>query len=201
MATITPQQVLAFWLGDDPDDVTTARTQARLWWSKDIEVDAIIRTRYADLVISAASGELDHWGECPQGELARIILLDQFPRNIYRDTAQAFAFDTQALHWALEGLGKQSDQLLRPVERLFFYLPLEHSENLDHQEKAVELFRQLAETAPAQQRATFDGFLDFAIRHRDIIARFGRFPHRNAILGRISTPDEESFLTQPGSSF
>jgi len=147
------------------------------------------------------AGELTSWGETPHGELARIILLDQFPRNIYREQPRAFAYDMQALSWTLEGLAKQSDQQLRPVERVFFYLPLEHAEDLGHQETSVKLFRELVEAVPQEQRNTFAGFFDFAVRHHDIIDRFGRFPHRNVILGRESTSEEEEFLTQPGSSF
>jgi len=201
MITAQPHEILDFWFGRKNDDASTAEAQAKLWWSKDIEIDTTIRTRYAGLVDTAAQGLLSAWQETPQGELARIILLDQFPRNIYRGTPRSFAYDAQALTWSLEGLARRSDQALRPVERVFFYLPLEHAEDLDHQERSVALFRRLRDEVPLAQRPTFVGFLDYANRHRDIVARFGRFPHRNAVLGRTSTPAEEAFLSQPGSSF
>jgi uncharacterized protein (DUF924 family) len=133
--------------------------------------------------------------------LALIILTDQFPRNIYRDTARAFSCDSKALTWCLEGVHGRSDRELRPIERVFFYLPLEHAESREHQAKSVECFSELAASVPMEQRSTFEEYLDFAMRHRDIIDRFGRFPHRNNILRRESTPEELAFLTQSGSFF
>jgi len=200
-ALATAQTVLEFWFGPASDDVTTATRQAGTWWGKHPDTDAIIRTRFAALVEAAANGELDNWDASAEGELARIILLDQFPRNIYRNDPRCFANDGLALALSLSGLKQQSDRALRPVERIFFYLPLEHAEELACQDRSVELFTRLAEEIPEEQRSTFAGFLDYAHRHRDIIARFGRFPHRNAILGRSSTPEELEFLKQPGSSF
>ncbi len=201
MNDLTPQTLLDFWFGPHSDDVAAAEAQARLWWGKDTEIDAFIRVRFSGLVEAAAAGRLGFWGESPHGELARILLLDQFPRNIFRGSARSFAHDAQALAWSLDGIKRQSDLVLRPVERVFFYLPLEHAENLMQQERSVALFRSLVEAVTAAARPTFEGFLDYAIRHRDIIARFGRFPHRNVILGRPSTPEETAFLSEPGSSF
>src|SRR5690606_32287203 len=139
--------------------------------------------------------------ETPQGRLALIILLDQFPRNMYRETPQAFAFDAKARALTLEGLQAGDDQALRPIERVFFYLPLEHAEDLALQHRCVELFETLAASLPEETRKSFDGFTDFARKHRVIVERFGRFPHRNAILGRESTDEEIAFLRTPGSSF
>ncbi len=150
-------------------------------------------------VRSAATGELNEWLATARGRLALIILTDQFPRNIYRDTARAFSCDSKALAWCLEGLHGRSDRELRPIERVFFYLPLEHAESREHQAKSVECFTELAASVPMEQRSTFEEYLDFAMRHRDIIDRFGRFPHRNNILRRESTAEELAFLTQSGS--
>ena len=206
-------EILAFWFGNETDDALVAEEKAGLWWGKDAKMDEEIRARFEDLITKAVSGDLAGWQETSRGRLALILLTDQFPRSIYRDSAHAFAYDAQALSWCLGGLERAMDRGLRPVQRVFFYLPLEHAESLECQERSVELFRRLLEevgdrrtTAAAGSRFTappsvFCEFLDFAVRHRDIIARFGRFPHRNKILGRASTPEELAFLDQPGSSF
>jgi uncharacterized protein (DUF924 family) len=129
------------------------------------------------------------------------LLTDQFPRNIYRESARAFAFDAKALAWCLGGIISGLHLGLRPIERVFFYFPLEHAESLEYQEQSVGLFRDLLATVPLDQKSVFENFLDFAVCHRDIIARFGRFPHRNKIIGRPSTPEEAAFLEEQGSSF
>jgi len=201
MPNPSPQMILDYWFGHASDALTTATRQAHIWWSKDPEIDAMIRTRFGALLEAAANEQLDTWEASPSSELAQIILLDQFPRNIYRNQPRCFAYDTQALALCLDGLGRQSDLALRPVEQVFFYLPLEHAENLAHQQRSVELFTRLIDRVSHEQRAPFERFLEFAVRHRDIIARFGRFPHRNNILQRPSTPDEQEFLSLPGSSF
>jgi uncharacterized protein (DUF924 family) len=130
-----------------------------------------------------------------------VIVLDQFPHHIYRDKPQAFDTDPQALALSLEALMTGEDQQLTPIERVFLYLPLEHTESAAIQERSVLLFERLAQEAVADERALFEDFLNYARQHRDVVARFGRFPHRNAILGRPSTPDELEFLKQPGSRF
>ncbi|HWQ37597.1 MAG TPA: DUF924 family protein [Burkholderiales bacterium] len=195
------QEILRFWFGSNADDAAAAAEKSRLWWSKDSAVDAQIRERFQDLVEAAGRGELTHWAATAHGRLALILLTDQFPRNIYRGTPRAFAFDPVARLQCQEGIAVGDDRTLRLIERVFFYLPLEHSESAEDQAQSVGLFSELANRAPAAQRALFDGFLDYAVRHRDIIERFGRFPHRNAILGRPSTPEEIAFLRTPGSSF
>jgi uncharacterized protein (DUF924 family) len=136
-----------------------------------------------------------------RGRLALILLLDQLPRSIHRGTPEAFAQDAAARQVADSGLAAGADRLLRPIERLFFYLPFEHSEDLADQHRSVRLFRELGESVLESQRDVFSGFLDYAVRHREVIERFGRFPHRNRILGRESTPEELAFLEEPGSSF
>ncbi|MBX3651428.1 MAG: DUF924 domain-containing protein [Burkholderiales bacterium] len=195
------EDILTFWFGRGSGNGTTAEAQKKLWWAKDAVVDAEIRERYGALVAAAAGGAHREWARGPRGRLALILLFDQFPRNIYRDTPQAFAHDGLALRLALDGIVAGADRELRAIERVFFYLPLEHSESVDMQERSVALFTALAAGVPEADRGTFAGFVDYAVRHRDIVHRFGRFPHRNRILGRESTAEEIAFLEQPGSSF
>lgn len=198
---MTPETILEFWFGSDADDAAMAKEQANLWWSKNKETDDNIRRRFEIYVILADSEQMKDWLATPRGRLALIILTDQFPRNIYRDTARAFSCDIKALTWCIEGLEKKIDRELRPIERVFFYLPLEHAEYIEHQDLSVKCFSELVSIVPGEQRPVFEEYLDFAIRHREIIARFGRFPHRNNALGRESTAEELAFLAEPGSSF
>ncbi|HEY7715600.1 MAG TPA: DUF924 family protein [Candidatus Binatia bacterium] len=195
------EEVLNFWFGTNADDAVVAAEQAALWWSKNQETDDDIRSRFEHHIRAAARRELDPWASTAHGRLALIILLDQFPRNVYRETAQAFSYDQKALALSLEGIARGTDWELRAIERVFIYLPLEHSESLAHQERSVRYFSDLVACVPAEQKSFFDEYLNYAIRHRDIIARFGRFPHRNKILGRESTTEELAFLAKPGSSF
>jgi uncharacterized protein (DUF924 family) len=196
----TQQSVLEFWFGSSPDDQEVADEKSALWWSKNDPTDRLIQERFAGLVEAAARGDLNHWSSS-RGLLALVILTDQFPRSIFRGTPRAFAYDHLARRWADQAVSEGRDRELRPIERLFLYLPFEHSESREHQDRCVDLCRVLVEAVRPYQRATFQWFLDYAVRPRDIIARFGRFPHRNAILGRESTPEEVRFLGEPGSSF
>lgn len=193
--------VLEFWFGTDTDDALVAKNRASIWWGKNQQTDDDIERWFGSLVLAARDGELAHWEESASCLLALIILTDQFPRNIYRGTPDSFAFDTIALDLCLRGLKQGVDRELRPIQRVFFYLPLEHSEELENQVRSVELFRKLAGEVETRLKSTFDAYLDYALRHHAIIERFGRFPHRNEILGRQSTPEEAEFLKQPGSSF
>ena len=197
----TPDTLHAFWFGTSAQDAEVIASQSALWWQKQPAVDAHIRHRFAPLVERAATGELDNWLDELRGRLALILLTDQFPRNIWRDQAAAFAFDVLALRWAKEALALGLDTRARAIERVFLYLPLEHSENLADQQHAVRLFEALAASVSTELRPAFDGFLDYARRHLEIIDRFGRFPHRNAALGRETTAAEAEFLRQPGSRF
>lgn len=197
----TADTILDYWFGPDPDRAALAKDRADLWWSKNPAADGGIRQRFESSVKLAADGKLNRWLAQARGRLALILLTDQFPRNIYRDSPRAFAFDAQALQWSIEGIDLGVDRWLRTIERAFFYLPLEHSERLEHQERSVRMFRDLLPSVAADQRDAYENYLNFAIRHHDIIARFGRFPHRNEILGRSSTPEELIFLSQPGSKF
>ena len=200
----TQESIQKFWFGkdaDDVDDAEIATKQSKLWWSKDDVLDALIKDRFASYSESASSGNLDHWAVSANGCLSLILLCDQFPRNMYRDMPAAFASDAKALALSKAGLASGLDKNLRAIQRVFFYLPLEHSELLADQDSAVAQFEQLAKETSASHQTIFNNFLNFALRHREVIRRFQRFPHRNKILGRQSTVEELAFLAQPGSSF
>ena len=179
---LDPQTLLDFWFSP---------SSRERWFQSTPEFDSQCQDRFGDWIEAAAAGRLDHWQEHAQGALAAILLLDQLPRNVFRGSARAFAFDAQALEIAKRAVDRGFDQVLELPHRIFIYLPFEHSEDLTDQNRSVELFR-------ATGNATT---LDYAIRHQVIIERFGRFPHRNAILGRTSTAQEEAFLQEPNSSF
>lgn len=183
------RQILDFWFGA-PDSDAYGKPR-EVWFKSDETFDAEISERFETALGQAAAGAHDGLAETADGALALTILLDQFPRNIYRGTPRAFAFDPRALAVARQALEAGHDQAVAPFQRTFLYLPFEHSESLADQERSVALFTTLG----------IENGIDYAIRHRDIIVRFGRFPHRNAILGRESTPEELSFLEQPDSAF
>ncbi|WP_374513542.1 DUF924 family protein [Niveibacterium sp.] len=166
------------------------------WFRKSDAFDREIADRFGDCIARALAGGLREWDARPEGALARIVLLDQFTRNVYRDTPQAFAGDALAFALAGEMLARGDDQRLLPVQRVFVYLPFEHAEDAQAQTRSVELFERLASAWPAGA-----SYLDYARRHREVIDRFGRFPHRNSLLGRASSAEELLFLAQPGSHF
>lgn len=195
------EEILSYWFGDHPDDGEVAKQKSKLWWEHDPELDRELSDRFGSLVEQAAEGALDSWADTAQGRLALILLLDQLPRAIYRDTPRAFATDGKALSLTRVGLQQKADHQLRPIERVFFLLPLEHSEDLEAQQLSVRRFLELESEVTPPLRVAFGNFVDYAVRHRDIIERYGRFPHRNSILGRESTAEEEAFLQEPGSSF
>ena len=191
------QQVLDFWFLPS-DDPRHGQPRAH-WFRKDEGFDAEIRERFGAMIDSALIGGLEDWLTQPiepLPALARIIVLDQFTRNAFRDTARAFAGDALALHTARALVASGADRALSGVQRQFAYLPFEHAEDLSHQRTAVQLFQQLAIDEPARA-----DLVTWAQRHLEVVARFGRFPHRNAALGRPSTDDERSFLQTPGSGF
>lgn len=196
-----PRSIHQFWFGSASDDRATIQQQSALWWSKNPALDQQIRQRFEPSVLAAQRAELDAWAATPDGLLALILLTDQLPRNMYRGAAGSFGFDALARGWCRLGLERQFDAALRPIEAAFFYLPLEHSEQLADQELALALFRALIERVPAERQPDYQGYLDFALKHHAIIARFGRFPHRNRILGRASSVAELEFLSGPDSSF
>ncbi len=200
---VTVQHVLAFWFGDgDRDDASINEAKRPLWWGHAPETDAEITERFGDTLEAAGRGELDAWTKTPQGRLALVIVLDQFSRNIHRGTGKMYAHDERAVRLVREALAHGEDAALAFFEKLFLYMPLMHTETSDGQAHCVRLFEQLVADAPtAALRGIAENTLDYAVRHRDIVDRFGRFPHRNALLGRESTAEEEEFLEQPGSSF
>lgn len=189
------EEILEFWFGPAPEDEARP-TGMDLWFGKSIRVDRLIEKRFGKLVEKAKAGELDEWTKTPRGRLAVILLLDQFTRNIYRDTPEAFSGDEKALALCLDGLDEEMDKSLGPIERAFFYMPTLHAEDLDMQLTSVEVFSELAASAPPEHKATCEAFLRHAERYREIVERFERFPHRNAILGRPSTAEEAAFLQQ-----
>ncbi len=193
--------VLDFWFGPPGSATEIAHRQRRLWFGKTAEADRAVTERFSAMLADAAAGRLDDWADSPRECLALVIVLDQFPHHIHRNGSQAFATDPQALAASLAALDAGEDRLLAPIERVFLYLPLEHAESLALQDRCVTLFAALADEAAPDERALFGDFLDYARRHRDVVARFGRFPHRNEIRGRASSADEIEFLKQPGSRF
>ena len=202
---IVAEEILSFWFGELGPDATTEATagkcQHELWWGKQAATDEEIGARFAAALAAAGAGELEHWREAARSELALIIILDQFSRTIHRGSARAFAYDDQALAACQEGVARGADRQLRHLERVFFYLPLEHAESLDCQNESVALYTDLLREAPAALGEVLRANLDFARRHRDVIEKFGRFPHRNELLGRSSSPEELGYLAQPDSGF
>ncbi|MCQ4266424.1 DUF924 domain-containing protein [Pseudomonas stutzeri] len=195
------QQLLDWWFGQGTTAREISGEKHALWFGYRSAQDAQARERFGPLCEQALRGELDAWTASPEGWLALILLLDQLPRMIHRGTSQAFAGDVRAQQLVRQGLAHGGDVLLAPIQRVFIYLVLEHAEDLAQQELAVAQFEQLREIAAADEQPLFDDFLDYARRHRAVIARFGRFPHRNAMLGRESSEAERAFLAEPGSRF
>ena len=186
-------EVLAFWFGPAP------LAPRREWFVKSAEFDALIGRRFGTLVDAALAGPLG-WGGDAQAQLAELILLDQFTRNLFRGQARAFAGDARALALALSLLESGGHLTLHPLQRWFAYMPLEHAEDLALQDRCVAMFEALVDDADEHAEA-LKGALDYARKHRDVIRQFGRFPHRNVALGRSSTAAEEAYVAQPGSGF
>lgn len=195
------EPVLNYWFGDADDDVVCAEEKSALWWGKSTKVDAEIRQQFESVLQLLVNGGNRYWLQFPESRLAAIITLDQFSRNIYRNMPTAFAADQLALNWCLSGIAAGLDKQLRPIERVFFYLPMEHAEDLGMQHRCLWQFQQLIEIVPEAHKETFAGFADYAKQHMDVIEQFGRFPHRNAVLRRQSTRAELEYLAQPGSGF
>ncbi len=192
MPVRTPSDVLEFWFSE----------QSRaLWFEKNAAFDEAIRARFEDTVRAAAAGELEHWERTAPGALALVIVLDQFPRNLYRGSARAFAADPRAREVADRAMSRRLDQDIPLAQRHFLFLPFEHSESTGDQERSIALFQAWAEAhdGPARDRALEQ--MRYVHRHAEIVARFGRFPHRNEALGRESTEAEIAFLREPMSGF
>jgi uncharacterized protein (DUF924 family) len=194
-----PHDILEFWFGTGPWTQERLDERTRFWFGGEGAVpqatrDALVRERLEPLLERAARGEFASWESSPRRRLALILLFDQVPRNCYRGTAAAFAFDREALALAAEGLQLAADAALDPIERIFFYLPLEHAESLEAQDAAVASFARLVAEAPPELRGYCEYTAQYAKKHRDLIVQFGRFPHRNAVLGRENTPEEAEWL-------
>lgn len=198
----TAEAVVEYWLGDTRRNIGSIPQRMELWFASGEQLDQPIREQFGEDVLAARDGGLDDWAETPQGRLALIILLDQFTRNIYRGEAEAFACDDKSLELSQAGIVAGHDGKLGPVEKVFFYMPMQHAESLAVQVQSVALYEALADSVPDSSREVFDsGFAHHARLHRDIIARFGRFPHRNAVLGRESTAEEAAYLAADAPTF
>ena len=194
-------QILDYWYGDFVSEGSAVDERFKFWFGKSEQADREIKHRFSADVEKLIDNQYQHWLQYPKGRLACILLVDQFCRQIYRGTPAAFEHDHLALSFCIQGIESGHDlDLTRPL-RYFYYLPLEHSENLQHQNQCVAAYQAMADEAPEAYRYIYTGAKGYAEEHLKIIERFGRFPHRNKILGRISTPEELDFLTQPGSSF
>ncbi len=193
--------VLAFWFKEQALSAPQIDRRMDIWFGEDPVFDHEIEKTFSQDIALASDGKLDHWAVDPRGRLALIILIDQFRRNIYRNTAKAFAKDKLALKLCVEGAMEKKDRGLTPIQRVFFYMPLQHAESAKVQAKAVELYNRLAESVSPTYRETFLTVAQFAELHKDIIDQFGRFPHRNALLGRKNTAEEDEYLAGESPDF
>ncbi len=193
--------ILSFWFGLSRNDPGLAERMLPRWFRSDPALDAEIRTQFRPVYDAAVAGELGSWEQTARGTLALIVLLDQFPRNMFRGTPQAFAEDAAAQRLCLEGLEQGLDAQLSPVERGFFCMPLQHAEIPHLQDISVQQYERLLRECEPEWKPLVRGMLKYAREHRDIIRRFGRFPHRNAILGRASTMEERDFLAEGGPDY
>lgn len=194
-------EILSFWFGHGVSNLEVMNEKASFWWKKDKDFDQEIRDKFESSLIRFANDDLEDWLREPHGVLAIIILADQFSRNIYRDMPDAFAFDAKARLLVHDGINKGTDTQLRLIEQVFFNMPLMHSEAMEDQILSISQFEKIVGKAQGEEIDRLQGNVKYAIAHKDIIERFGRYPHRYAILGRESTAEEIEFLGQPGSSF
>ncbi len=188
------ERVLSFWIGDPEEDVRAPGTRVRRWFQGGDAVDRDVRTRFGDLVVAAQRGDLDGWATSARPRLALVILLDQLSRNMFRGDPRAHAGDDKALALAVEAYERRWDDDLTLEERRWLVMPLLHAEDVPTLERAKAVFLGLAADAPAAQKGGFEAGASRAEKYRAVVARFGRFPHRNTLLGRVSTPEEEAFL-------
>lgn len=199
MALETIDSLLAFWIGNAATSPEAVKVQNELWFRKSFATDALIAERFLPTLCALASGLAYEWAVAsPRGRLAAIIALDQFPRNIFRDTAAAYELDSRALDLCTHGVLLAQDMELAPIERQFFYMPLEHSERLSDQTLSVDAFTSALADAPDAFKPAMQNALDYAQTHKDVIEQFGRFPHRNKILGRTSSLEEMTHLRVKG---
>ena len=190
------ETILQYWFGPPETADLPDESRTKLWFGHSPSVDDYIRKHFQATLISIKDNELKEWYETPRGLLATIIVLDQFSRNIYRGHPASFAQDHQSLELCYDGLEKEFDQRLSLIERVFYYLPLEHSEDIEDQVKSVAGFKSLVDLALPETQSIFKNFYDYALKHYKVIEQFGRFPHRNEILGRKSSPEEAEYLDE-----
>lgn len=195
------ETILSFWFREQALSAPKIDSRMDVWFGDDPDFDAEIKKNFADDVNRASEGKLDHWAKTATGRLALILLLDQFRRNIYRGTPKAFSKDKIALKLCVEGAMNNMDRGLAPIYRVFFYMPLQHAESRRVQEKSVGLFNKIADVVSPTYKETFETIAQFAELHADIVSQFGRFPHRNKMLGRDNTPEEEEYLTADSPTF
>jgi len=193
--------ILSFWFMEEELSAPQIDRHMDIWFGGDEVFDHEIKKEFTSDVERASEGALDHWAHQSRGRLALILLLDQFRRNMFRNTAAAFAMDKAALKLCVEGAMAKEDQGLTPIQRAFFYMPLQHAESRKVQAKSVELYNRLAEVVSPSYRETFQTIAQFAELHYDIVERFGRFPHRNKLLNRDNTPDEDEYLSGESPDF
>lgn len=187
--------VLAFWFKEQQLSAPQIDGRMDIWFGEDPLFDAEVAQEFADDIDLASDGKLNHWAHKPLGRLALILLLDQFRRNIYRNKAEAYAQDKAALKLCVEGAMEKKDKGLTAIQRVFFYMPLQRAESLKVQEKSVVIYNKLASVVSTTYKETFATIAQFAELHADVIRQFGRFPHRNILLGRPNTPEEDEYLS------
>jgi uncharacterized protein (DUF924 family) len=195
------QPLLDWWFGSSESANETAAAKGKLWFGKRDSQDLEAQTRFGDWVEQALAGGLTDWAQRPEGWLALVLLLDQLPRMIYRNTPQSYSGDLRAQALVAQGIAADFDRQLRPLQRVFIYLVMEHCENLAVQNECISRYSDLLSQQPEADRTLFTDYLDYAEKHQRMIAEFGRFPHRNAVLGRESTAEELAFLAGHGSRF
>ena len=193
--------IVTFWFTQQKLSAPQIDRRMDIWFGQDKVFDHECKSEFAGDVEEASGGGLGHWAHEPRGRLALILLLDQFRRNIYRDTVDAFAKDSAALKLCVEGAMEKKDRGLSPIQCVFFYMPLQHAESKKVQAKSVELFAKLAESVARPYQETFETITQFAELHRDIVEQFGRFPHRNQLLNRKNTPEEDEYLAGDSPDF
>lgn len=188
------EEILKFWFGHVEETIVPSETRARIWFGDSPEVDGEIKQKFSQDLNQSIQGGNTTWEKDPRGQLALIIMLDQFSRHIFRDTPQAFAQDDYALSICIQGMSKDDDHHLSLIERVFYYFPLLHSEHVANQEKSIRAYQQLVELAFPETQVIYESFFKFATHHYNIVRRFGRFPQRNTLLGRESTPEEIQYV-------
>jgi uncharacterized protein (DUF924 family) len=193
--------ILAFWFKEQQLSAPQIDGRMDIWFGEDAVFDEEISRQFASDVEAASAGQLDRWATDSRGRLALILLLDQFRRNIYRNKAEAFALDKAALKLCVEGAMEKKDKGLKPIERVFFYMPLQHAESRKVQKKSCEIFNRLSGAVSATYKETFETVAQFAQLHADIVEQFGRFPHRNAIMNRPNTAEEDEYLAGDAPTF